>query len=157
MHLVLIGLIGGCAANDSATGPAPEATPAPAPEATPAPAPEATPAAEAPPAAETKPVPEAKTPRDWARTRDAAYALALAAAERASEARPLALVDEAMGGGVGGPWVFVFAPPGKKTEPVATVKVDYLTGTPQLIESHPDGARAAVMAWELETYGSYQR
>lgn len=129
--ILAMGLVVACSSHEQPT----VTTRSPSPSPTPAPPPKATPTAMPSPAS----------------TRDAAFALAVAHAEREHPGVAFTLVQETQGGGLNGPWVF------QLSAPAPPLLVRYKSADVVEIAPHPDGLRAAVHAWEVATYGHAQR
>jgi hypothetical protein len=94
------------------------------------------------------PVPAVSAP---ASTRDEAFALAVAHAEQTHPGVTFSLVEETQGGGRSGPWVF------QLSAPAPPLLVQYKSANVIEIAPNANGLRAAVYAWEVQTYGHGQK
>jgi len=96
-----------------------------------------------------------------ARTRDEAYAIALAAVQSAHPGVSFVLRDETTGGGLRPPWVFLILPSSSSINDqipgLRPVLVEYGSSTVEYLPPSPLTLQRAVQEWETVRYGHPQR
>ena len=94
-------------------------------------------------------------------TRDAAYAIALAAVQAEHPGVAFALRDETTGGGRTPPWAFSILPasrePGDQIPGLGPVLVEYGSGKIEFLRPQPRALKLIVGDWEIAKYGALQR